>query len=669
MRHIEEDRVSPAPARPRVAVIGGGGAMGRLFARLFLGAASELYLFDFFDAPTGPSMLDKLLDELAGAASGTPARIDTLTRAADGRTWRAMPAGPPARGRALLRFGAAPSPDEDVAESLAEIVDRRAASADAGCTVVAALPEDAPDLLPRADITLLAVGLEGKSSLAETVRFYAPWLRPASLVVDLGSTKTRSLEILGETLDPAVGVLGAHPLFGPAVSNLTGLIVAVVDPANARPASPWRAWFLDHLARLHFIVTPATADEHDDAMSFVQALTHFTLLAFAYSFVRLNRDPADLLAFRTPVFEPLLYLAARVAHLARVNPDTYRSIQRHTARPAVRAAFLDAAREILAAIEQVEPGDAQRPAEPGATDPLAELFGHYGAPWSPDRRGRRERERREHFLEMGAHLVDGLNRLRQEVVAAAGRVRAIEETRIGQRPRVSVGIVDLDLLDPGRQDVSSRIRLRPLNLLLGSAQAEARSIPLARARILTNAELLDWLLAQDLLVERRTVELLIPDWFDREILLRLLKRSPEPGEVAISRIWDVAVEPSEARMDPPPGQQLARLTLAIVIDPAEVVRLRREAEPAEAAALGRERDEAERRLDAVRRELDAATDSTAQRELRRAQDRLKHERKRLLDQQTARLDRAVRQQTRRRAQGIYQDAVDWLNRRGCGPAR
>src|SRR5579884_3078193 len=113
-------------------------------------------------------------------------------------------------------------------ESLPRLAERLVTRNPDGCTIFAVLPSDADALLPRADVTLLAIGTEGKSSYEQAVQFYAPKIRPESLVVDLGSTKTKPLETLCRVLDRRVGILGAHPLFGPTVTDLTGLIVAVV---------------------------------------------------------------------------------------------------------------------------------------------------------------------------------------------------------------------------------------------------------------------------------------------------------------------------------------------------------------------------------------------------------------------------------------------------------
>ena len=99
------------------------------------------------------------------------------------------------------------------------------------------------------------------------------------------------------------------------------LNLRVVQPPRQRSfrnSQPVGRLFLSHVQALE---ERDLAREHDDAMAFVQALTHFALLSFAYTFVRLDQDPADLLPLRTPVFEPLLYLASRVAYLARTSPD------------------------------------------------------------------------------------------------------------------------------------------------------------------------------------------------------------------------------------------------------------------------------------------------------------------------------------------------------------
>jgi len=674
----------PDRARPRLAIIGGGGAMGRLFARILSTATEELFLLDFFGTGSRPASLSKTLEDLRQSVERRGWTVSpALSVSAASAGWRVGPAALNERG--LLRFQPATrNPDQaplgrdwiDLpTQSLAELLDGCLLPDSTGSLLYAGLPEDGPSVLPRADVVLLALGFESEAAFAATLDPYLAYLSPGTLLVDLGSTKSGPMAVLQRRVPPNVGVLGAHPLFSPMVSDLTGLIVATVDPSDGRPASPWREWFLSQLAEARVIVTPTDADEHDDAMAFVQALTHFALLSLANTFVRLDRDPANLLAFRTPVFEPLLYLAARVAHLAATTPETYRAIQTFSTRPDARQAFLDSAREILQAVER----NGETP------DPLVELFRRYGRPWSPEGRDRRERQVREHFLEMGVRLVDGLNQLRQDVVAAVGEVRAVEERRTGQAPRIVVGVVALDLLAPGKRDVASRIRLRRLNLPLGSLQGavlgeEATGddgqdliIPLARARLLSDEELIAWLYATGQLVEWQPVRLELPVWFDRETLLRLLRGMNDRTRDRGSRVWDLRVEADTGEGDEP-GCRPVTLHLAVVLHPADLVAARRVALDDGADAFRTELAAVEARLEALyaMAEGDVGTDSPpAERssELAREKDRLKKARKKMLDERIAQVDRTVRREARARVQAITASVVEWLIARGSAPIR
>lgn len=713
-------------ARPRLAIVGGGGAMGRTFARHLAPEARELYLLDYFGVGDRPANLAKTLDELTLASAR---RLDAVALVEDASGWRW--AGPvEARSVTAVGWlgarsdvsserqdttppGNAEASDRDAATIVdalpggaieqdrraAAILDTLSAEAPAATILFAAQPEHARELLPRADVVVFALGFESREAYARIVRDYAPYVRPGALVVDLGSTKTGPMEVLEREIPPDVDVLGAHPLFGPTVTDLTGLIVATVSAAGARARSPWRGWFLDQLARLRMIVTPTSAAEHDDAMAFVQALTHFVLLSFAYTFVRLDRDPVDLLAFRTPVFEPLLYLAARVAYLARTNPETYKSIQTFSTRPDARAAFLESARDLLAAI------DAADDEEGG--ERLAELFRHFGTPWSPDTPDRRERERREHFLEMGARLVDNLNHLRQEIVGAVGQVRAVEEQRAGQPPRVVVGLVDLDLLAPGKQDVAARVRLRRLNLARGSVLGEGHAdeggrdhlIPLARARVLNDDELRSWLLSTNQLVDRRAITLRVPSWFDRDVLIRLLKGQTFRGG-GRAQIEDVNLDvddeigddglteglESGSHAGAPERSELwtnegsagavtegvvpdkavrwraARVHLAIVLHPADLIEARRRAR-AESEPLDREIAALDTALDRTYAALEHESGDHAA--LAADKDRLKRARKALLDRRSADVDRAVRHAARQQVNALTHGATKWLLAHGC----
>ncbi|MCL4541434.1 MAG: prephenate dehydrogenase/arogenate dehydrogenase family protein, partial [Chloroflexi bacterium] len=164
-----------------------------------------------------------------------------------------------------------------------------------------ASPALASEIAGATDILLVATPYISRDSFAEVIRPYATGLRPGALYGDVLSLKEQPLAVASEVLPKSVGIIGLHPLFGRAVVDPTGLVVTVAPAPDGRAGVRWERWLVNALAGSGLLLTPTSGAEHDAAMSYVQALTHFVLLSFAYTFVRANQDPTQLLPFRTPV--------------------------------------------------------------------------------------------------------------------------------------------------------------------------------------------------------------------------------------------------------------------------------------------------------------------------------------------------------------------------------
>jgi prephenate dehydrogenase len=74
------------------------------------------------------------------------------------------------------------------------------------------------------------------------------------------------------------------------------------------------------------IIKKATADEHDEAMKYVQVLTHFTYLVFSGVMAKNEKQLRNLLDFRTPPFTILTAFAGRIIGSPHT---TYVNIQKH----------------------------------------------------------------------------------------------------------------------------------------------------------------------------------------------------------------------------------------------------------------------------------------------------------------------------------------------------
>ena len=143
---------------------------------------------------------------------------------------------------------------------------------------------DAGELSPPASCRLSRVSLAEAASCplvvlaapvtatAAICRQIAPWLRPGTLVVDVGSVKVKPVADMIANLPADVEIAGLHPLFGPqsATDGLAGLRL-VVCPTRGR-----KAFRLAALLKAGFGLETqfATPEDHDREMAMVQGVTH-----------------------------------------------------------------------------------------------------------------------------------------------------------------------------------------------------------------------------------------------------------------------------------------------------------------------------------------------------------------------------------------------------------
>lgn len=171
----------------------------------------------------------------------------------------------------------------------------------------------ADEMLADAGMVVVAVPIDTTCEVIDKLA-----MLPADCVlVDLTSVKSQPLaHMLAVHQGP---VLGLHPMFGPDVSSLAKQVVVY---CGGRGETAYQ-WLLDQMriwgVRLHSV----TAEEHDEAMSLIQALRHFT--SFVYG-VHLSEEQADLkrlLALSSPIYRLEL---AMVGRLFAQDPALYADI-------------------------------------------------------------------------------------------------------------------------------------------------------------------------------------------------------------------------------------------------------------------------------------------------------------------------------------------------------
>ena len=189
----------------------------------------------------------------------------------------------------------------------------------------------------QADVIVLAAPV---SSFEQAVSEIASACKPGALIVDVGSVKVISSDIMRRLLPRHVDIVATHPLFGPesAKKGLEGLKIAVCPIRGQRHAR--LAAFVRKALGLKVIIT--TPEDHDQEAAIVQGLTHL----IAKVLLRMGPLPTRM---TTKSFDLLSEAISMVQHDA---PEVFEAIEK--ANPyaeTVRRQFFDLAASLSVELE------------------------------------------------------------------------------------------------------------------------------------------------------------------------------------------------------------------------------------------------------------------------------------------------------------------------------
>lgn len=171
----------------------------------------------------------------------------------------------------------------------------------------------ADQLLAGAGLVVVAVPIDQTVAVIQQL----PRLADDCLLVDLTSIKA---EPLAAMLQVHTGpVLGLHPMFGPDVSSLAKQVIIYSEGRGAEQYE----WLLAQMRIWGARLQAVNADEHDKAMSLVQALRHFTSFAYGAHLCAEQADLAQLLRLSSPIYRLEL---AMVGRLFAQDPVLYADI-------------------------------------------------------------------------------------------------------------------------------------------------------------------------------------------------------------------------------------------------------------------------------------------------------------------------------------------------------
>ncbi|MBE6494223.1 MAG: prephenate dehydrogenase [Methanosphaera stadtmanae] len=173
----------------------------------------------------------------------------------------------------------------------------------------------------NADIIIFSVPIE---HMVNTIKEVAPYAPEGSLLVDISSVKMEPSEALKKYAPENTEILPCHPMFGPRIPSLDGqtIILTPIDNRCTTYYNKVNKFLRKHNAKI-VVSTPV---EHDQIMSVVQGLTHFSYISIASTIEKLGVSIKKSREFASPVYSLMLDMISRIVSQ---NPYLYYSIQKN----------------------------------------------------------------------------------------------------------------------------------------------------------------------------------------------------------------------------------------------------------------------------------------------------------------------------------------------------
>ncbi len=185
---------------------------------------------------------------------------------------------------------------------------------------------NAKSLIDGSDVVMVSVPI---SQTLETIKKLKPYLTENMILCDLTSTKAKPIEKMLEIHKGAV--VGFHPMFGSDIENFVRQVIIV---CNGRNEKQYR-WLIDEFEKWGAKLQHCLAKEHDHAMSFIQALRHFSTFVFGKNLAKQNINIEKILALSSPIYRLELAMTARLfaqdaslyADIIASNPQNIENIK------------------------------------------------------------------------------------------------------------------------------------------------------------------------------------------------------------------------------------------------------------------------------------------------------------------------------------------------------
>lgn len=171
----------------------------------------------------------------------------------------------------------------------------------------------ADNLFAEAGLVLVSVPIRHTDNIIEKLN----QLPEQCILADITSIKSRPLASMLKVHPGAV--LGLHPMFGPKTKSMAKQVMVVCE---GRYPERYQ-WLLDQFSIWGAVLHHTTAQQHDDAMAFIQVMRHFSSFVYGAHLAQEDPDLDLLLSLSSPIYRLEL---AMVGRLFAQDPALYADI-------------------------------------------------------------------------------------------------------------------------------------------------------------------------------------------------------------------------------------------------------------------------------------------------------------------------------------------------------
>jgi len=197
------------------------------------------------------------------------------------------------------------------------------------------------DCAKSSDVVIVSVPIV---SVVKVIKDVSPHIDKNSLLIDTTSIKKEPVDAMLRF--SKCEVIGMHPVFGPNVSSLKNQTI-VLCPVRSKK---WIKWIKNIFQRNGAKLKITTPEKHDEMMSIIQGLNHFTALSFIYTMKKLNVTIKDSIEYSSPLYKLRMLAAGKILNQ---SPRLYAGIEiENSKNKKVLAAYLESAKKLQRIVEK-----------------------------------------------------------------------------------------------------------------------------------------------------------------------------------------------------------------------------------------------------------------------------------------------------------------------------